>query len=37
VSTASYHTESAIRVTPFQPIIEESGSGLWLVRYKGKY
>jgi hypothetical protein len=37
VSTASYHTESAIGETPFQPIIEEIGSGLWLVRYKGKY
>jgi hypothetical protein len=37
VSLASYHRESAINDQPFHPIIEQPGSGLWLVRYKGKY
>ncbi|MFW5713758.1 MAG: DUF3048 domain-containing protein [Brevefilum sp.] len=37
VSLTSYHRESAISDQPFHPIIEEPGSGLWLVRYKGTY
>ena len=37
VSTASYHRESVISNQPFHPIVEQPGSGLWLVRYKGKY
>lgn len=37
VSLSSYHKESAVSDQPFHPIIEEPGSGLWLVRYKGKY
>lgn len=37
VSTASYYIESAISEAPFHPIIQETGTGLWLVRYKGKY
>jgi hypothetical protein len=37
VTTYSYYIESAISKTPFTPIKEEEGTGLWLVRYKGKY
>lgn len=37
VSTASYYRESAISDHPFHPVIEEGGTGLWVVRYKGKY
>lgn len=37
VSLSSYHTESVISDQPFHPVTEEPGSGLWLVRYKGKY
>lgn len=37
VTTASYYVESAVSETPFHPIIEEEGTGLWLVRFKGKY
>ena len=37
ISMASYHRESVISEQPFQPVIEQPGSGLWLVRYKGKY
>jgi len=37
VTTSSYAVESEISDAPFYPIIEEEGTGLWLVRYKGKY
>ncbi len=37
VTTYSFYVESAISETPFYPIKEEEGTGLWLVRYKGKY
>lgn len=37
VSLASYYKESAISEQPFHPVIESPGSGLWLLRYKGKY
>lgn len=37
VSLSSYHKESAVSDQPFHPVIEAQGSGLWLVRYKGKY
>lgn len=37
VSLSSYHRESAISDQPFHPVIEQPGTGLWLVRYKGKY
>lgn len=37
VSTASYHVESEISESPFFPIKEAEGTGLWLVRYKGAY
>jgi len=37
VSTASYYAESAVSDSPFLPVIEEAGTGLWLIRYKGKY
>ncbi len=37
ISMSSYHKESAISEQPFHPVIEQPGSGLWLVRYKGKY
>jgi len=37
VSTSSYSTESELSATPFFPIKEAEGTGLWLVRYKGKY
>jgi len=37
VTTYSYYVESAISENPFTPVKEEEGTGLWLVRYKGKY
>lgn len=37
VSMQSYYVESAIKDKPFYPIVEEEGTGLWLIRYKGKY
>lgn len=37
VSMQSYYVESAISNQPFHPIIEDEGTGLWLIRYKGKY
>lgn len=37
VSMQSYYVESAIKDLPFYPIVEEEGTGLWLIRYKGKY
>lgn len=37
VSLSSYHKESRISDAPFYPVVEEQGTGLWLVRYKGKY
>ena len=37
VSTASFYVESEISDHPFFPIKEAEGTGLWLVRYKGKY
>jgi len=37
VSLASYFAESRISEEPFYPVVEEQGTGLWLVRYKGKY
>jgi hypothetical protein len=37
VSMQSYYVESAIKDQPFHPIVEEQGTGLWLIRYKGKY
>lgn len=37
VTTATTITESIIRDAPFHPIIEEKGTGLWLVRYRGLY
>ena len=37
VSTSSFHVESEISDTPFTPIKEAEGTGLWLVRYKGLY
>jgi len=37
VTTNSYHVESAISETPFHPVTEKEDTGLWLVRYKGKY
>ncbi len=37
VSLSSFSIESEISEYPFYPIIEEQGTGLWLVRYKGKY
>lgn len=37
VSMQSYYVESVIKDQPFYPIVEEQGTGLWLIRYKGKY
>ncbi len=37
VSMESYYVESAISDQPFYPIVEATGTGLWLIRYKGKY
>jgi len=37
VTTSSYAAESEISDAPFYPVIEEQGTGLWLVRFKGKY
>ena len=37
VSLESYYVESTIKDQPFYPIAEERGTGLWLIRYKGKY
>ncbi len=37
VTDYSYSLESAISDNPFYGITEESGTGLWLIRYKGKY
>ncbi|MEA3326511.1 MAG: DUF3048 C-terminal domain-containing protein, partial [Chloroflexota bacterium] len=37
VSLVSYFAESAISETPFHPVVRQEGTGLWLVRYKGKY
>jgi hypothetical protein len=37
ISTSSYHRESARSDHPFHPVIEQPRSGLWLVRYKGRY
>jgi len=37
VSLESYYVESAVKDQPFYPIVEEEGTGLWLIRYKGKY
>ena len=37
VSMQSYFVESAIKDQPFYPIVEEEGTGLWLIRYKGTY
>jgi len=37
VSLSSYYAESRISQEPFYPVVEEQGTGLWLVRYKGKY
>ncbi len=37
VSMQSYFVESAVKDQPFYPIVEEEGTGLWLIRYKGKY
>ncbi|MCB2210423.1 DUF3048 C-terminal domain-containing protein [bacterium] len=37
VSTSSFYVESEISENPFFPIKEAEGTGLWLVRYKGKY
>jgi len=37
VTTYSTYAESAISDYPFYPIIEEEGTGLWLVRFRGMY
>ena len=37
VSMDSYYLESALSKQPFFPVIEDEGTGLWLIRYKGKY
>jgi hypothetical protein len=37
VSLQSYYVESAVKDLPFYPIVEEEGTGLWLIRYKGLY
>jgi len=37
VSMSSYHVESAPSEQPFYPVIEENETGLWLIRYRGKY
>ncbi|MDY6845947.1 MAG: DUF3048 C-terminal domain-containing protein [Chloroflexota bacterium] len=37
VSMQSYYVESALSEHPFHPVIEDNGTGLWLIRYKGKY
>lgn len=37
VTDYSYYLQSAISDNPFYGITEESGTGLWLIRYKGKY
>jgi len=37
VSMASYAVESVLNDTPFYPVIEQPNTGLWLIRYKGKY
>lgn len=37
VSLSSYFVESALSDDPFHPVIEEANTGLWLIRYKGKY
>ena len=37
VSTASFAVESALSETPFFPINQAEGTGLWLIRYRGTY
>ncbi len=37
VSTSSFYAESEISDSPFFPIKEADGTGLWLIRYKGLY
>ncbi len=37
VSPASNYLESALRDAPFNPMVPEEGTGLWLVRYRGLY
>jgi hypothetical protein len=37
VSPASNYLESALRDDPFNPMVPEEGTGLWLVRYRGLY